>query len=706
MDWRKSTMINASFWDIRDQGYMRIATISPQIVIGNPEANMENHLYMFFDVVDQGAQVVVGPELGLTGYTAQDLFKNRTLYQRLLKALKELLAKTAETNAIFVVGMPIRVDQRLYNCVVVIRQGKILAIIPKSYLPEYNEFREGKWFSPARHLKRKAIRLCGQSAPIGADILIEHTDIEGAVFHFSICEDWWAPVAPHTRASLAGATILIGSHTSNEIVGKDNWVINQIMRPASGTNPSIAIYCSSGNGESTTDVVMGGRQVIAENGNILASTDTLLKLNGDYLIHDVDLWKVVHDRQNFHTAAYNSLDVESDFRVIEISGELGCDNSEVYIKPYRHFDPMPFVPDDKTERLARTLRIFSIQTQGLVTRLRALRPANQMETIQGTFGISGGLDSALSAIIISRACDILGIPKSNIIALTMPGFGTTSGTKNNAIALATQLGFTLIEEDITAICLDLFERVGHDGQTEDLPFENMQAQVRKQLEVAWAAMTRGIVIGTGDWSEGLIGWTTKHGDWRSDYNPNGSLPKTLVQFVVESAALEIFTYHPQTQQVLFDILATPISPELKRPRLDGTIAQETEQVNGPYILTDFYGYWFERYGLNPQRIAWMAYWAFQQIETPFTLQYLKDRFLGRGEPRLNSFINQVFTAQHKRDDIPPSPQLGLSLSTRYYRQMAAEADNTIWREDAESIPTEVPLEIQHATREWVTEYAR
>ena len=591
---------------MNSHGFVRVAAAVPRVHVADPAANAAGVLELLAQAQSRQVDVVIFPELCLTGYTCGDLFQQPVLLDAALAALQGIL-KENPFAGLAVVGLPIVVDDRIHNTAAVFRQGTLLGVVPKTYLPTYREFYESRWFSPGDRDRRPTIVLAGQETPWGTDLLFAAGAL---VVGVEICEDLWTPVPPSSLQALAGATLLLNLSASNEVIGKASYR-RQLVRNQSGRCAAAYVYASCGVHESSTDVVFGGHCLIAENGSMLAES-TRFEREPALLVQDVDIQRLQYERRML-TSFGDSQAIARERSWRRIPFELPTTPRADLV---REIDAHPFVPRGQSELRERCDEIFHIQLAGLARRLERLGKTRL------TLGVSGGLDSTLALLVACKALDALGWSRTLLCGFTLPGFGTTQRTRRNAVALMTQLGVTPREVDIRAICLEEMRAVGHrpfgidlaglgveelsqrlrnlpDHERSDLVFENVQARVRMNL-----LMNQGFAIGTGDLSELALGWCTYGGDHMSMYNPNVSIPKTLVKFLVRWAAENEFA--GEARATLLDIVATRISPELLPTSATGDIVQETESVVGPYELHDFFLFHLLRYAAPPRKILYLA----------------------------------------------------------------------------------------------------
>jgi NAD+ synthase (glutamine-hydrolysing) len=611
----------------------------------------------------EGVQVLTLPEMALTGYTIGDLVHHAALLARAEAGLDQLLEESAGNGRLVVVGMPVSADQRVFNCAVALNSGRILGVIPKTLLPSHKEFYEDRWFSSGWDAVSDSIELAGQRVSFGTDLLFTLRGIPGATVGIEICEDLWAPLSPHEHQALAGATVLLNLSASNEVLAKSDW--RRVM-VSSESGRSIAAYCyaSSGSGESSNDVVFGGHLLIAENGIILQEAARFSR-DSQFLVSDIDLDRLNHDRwaaTSFHEAARRA----GDFRMVEAEVD-----DLIPARLQREIDPHPFVPADPARRAERCRDIFAMQVAGMAKKLSGAGKKQMM------VGVSGGIDSTLTLLVAVKTADSLGLPRGNVHAYTMPGFGTTRRTRDNATKLCRALGVSFDRVDITRTCLSHLRDLKHDGD-EDVVFENVQARYRTEFLFNKANELDAVVMGTGDLTEVALGWCTFGGDHMSHYHVAASVPKTLVRFLVQWVADEE-TADAAARRVLQDILNTPISPELRRPE-NGEIAQRSEEIIGPVELADFYLYPFVRFGMRPGKILYLA----DQVRQRglFEGQYSLDDL----HRWLRSFVQRFFTNQFKRTCMPEGPKVGsVSLSPRGDWRMPSDAEAGLWLEDLEAM---------------------
>ncbi len=652
----------------KDLGFLRIAAAVPLLRVADVDFNVGNIIEAMKKARDEGVQVLAFPEMTITGYTLGDLVQHQALLLKAKEGLHRILEASAGNPMLVTVGMPLEVEQRLFNCAVVLNSGRILGVIPKTLLPSYKEFYEDRWFTSSMDARCDGVELLGEQVPFGTDILFGLRGISSALIGVEICEDLWMPMSPHEHQALAGATVLINLSASNEVLGKADW--RQIM-VSSESGRCIAAYCyvSSGIGESSNDIVYSGHVLVAENGTVLGESERLSS-SAQFIISDIDLERLVHDRRVFTTFHETSRQREN-FRIIETEVAEPIAN-----KLWRTIDPHPFVPADPTKRAERCRDIFSMQVAALAQKLSGAKRSHLV------LGVSGGLDSTLALLVAVKTMDFLGLPRANVHAHSLPGFGTTRRTKANATKLCHTLGVSLEQTDITRTSRSHLRDLKHDGQ-QDVVFENVQARYRTEFFFNKANQLDGIVLGTGDLTEIALGWCTFSGDQLSHYHVNASVPKTLVRFLVRWVADEELAASP-AQNVLYDVLKTPITPELL-PAERGQITQKSEEVIGPVELADFYLYPFIRFGTRPGKILYLADEARKQelFDGKYALNDL--------HRWLKSFIERFFANQFKRTCFPEGPKVGsVSLSPRGDWRMPSDAETKLWLEDLEAMKAKLP----------------
>jgi len=624
-------------------GFYRVGAGVNKTVVGNPAKNSQEIIALIKESHQKEVSVIVFPELTLTGYTASDLFLNQTLLTAQDEALKDILNNITNINTIAIIGMVLLEADRLYNCAVVLQNGKMLGVIPKSYLPNKKEFYEKRQFTTGRDITRTTTDLLGEEVPFGVDLLF--TDKKNMTFGIEICEDLWAVTPPSNHMASNGANLLFNLSASNELIGKHAYR-EELVRTQSARCMAAYVYSSAGVGESTTDTVFGGHALISEYGSTLAQNKRF-RLDSHLITADVDLERMKWLRVN--ESSYGDARRKKT-RVIKVDALPNLSDIERFI------NPMPFVPSRYADKKHRCDEIVHIQAHGLIKRM------SHAHIQKAVIGISGGLDSTLALLSTHRAFEMMGWDAQNIIAVTMPGFGTTTRTKSNATELCEALGVTLKTVDITDISLKEFEAIGHDKEEHSVTYENVQARARTSILMNMANKEGGLVIGTGDLSEIALGWSTYNGDHMSMYALNSGIPKTLIQYVIE-----YYKSNEKIADIIDDILATPISPELL-PHSEDEIVQETENIVGPYELHDFFLYHFIKYGAKPNKIQHLALQAFDT-------KYPADEV----SKWLKLFLRRFFTQQFKRSCMPDGPKVGsISLSPRADWKMPSDVDFESW----------------------------
>lgn len=660
-----------SFLDIRAHGFVRTAVCVPRGRVADPAYNAEQHILLLRTVHAAGAHYAACPELGLSGYSCGDLFFQEPLLAGSLTALEQLARTTAEWNLLFSVGLPLVVDDRLFNCAVTLYGGRPVAVVPKAYPPNYREFYELRWFQPAAAARRKTIALLGHEVPFGTDVLVRLPDLAGFVLHTDVCEDLWAPISPGTHAALAGATVLANLSASNITIGKAEYR-QALVASSSAKNLAVQLYSAAGFGESTADLAWDGHGLIAERGEVLAETERYA-LHGAHALVDVDLRALAEDRMRQTSFGQNAVACGLPMRTIDVTSRHDARDATLWETLRRTVPSHPFVPADTSRRDQRCREIFQIMASSLARRIESLPTAHQRIVI----GVSGGRDSTQALLVAIHAMDMLGRSRHDVIGVTMPGFGTSNATYDAACGLVRALGATLRDIPMHEVANTVFTAIGHDPHVEDVTFENVQAWARKFLLFSIASREHAIDLGTGDLSELALGFATYGGDHMSHYAINTGVPKTLISELIRWAAERVFQAEPAVQHALHAVLATPISPELLRPSADGQITQRSEDLVGPYELHDFYLYWFLRFGFGPRRIARMALHAFGgQYDVAAIKRWLL------------VFLRRFFANQFKRDCIPDGPKVGSggSLSPRGDWRMPSDASAAPWLAEAETIP--------------------
>lgn len=633
--------------------YMRVAAAVPLLKVADPNYNAKEIAKVTVRAAEEEVRVLVFPELSMTGYTCQDLFKQKTLISECEEALRFLLEETKHLNMLIAIGMPVKADNQLFNCAVLLKEGKILGIIPKTYIPNYNEFYEGRWFAPSTNRISDAITLCEQEI-IFSENLLFRDNLSSLCVGVDVCEDLWVNIPPSSYHTMYGANLILNLSASNEAVGKADYRRDLVKMHSSKCITSY-VYTSAGEDESTTDLVFSGHCMIAEDGKLLEED----KLSDGFIYSDIDLEKINSKRANCNV--YMSNLERRNYKYVNFN--LGCiENVELE----GFVNPMPFVPsiEDRDRRLSD---ILNIQATGLYQRMKKI---NAKKAI---IGISGGLDSTLALIVTVEAFIKLKEPLKNIIAVTMPGFGTTDRTYKNAQVLMRELSVTVKEISIKEACLQHFKDIGQSMDNHDVTYENAQARERTQILMDIANQEGGIVVGTGDLSELALGWCTYNGDHMSMYGVNSGIPKTLVKYIVKWYA--DYKTTGEIQKALIDIFNTPVSPELLPPDKEGNIRQFTENTVGSYELNDFFLYNMLHNGYGPEKIYYLAKIAFEK-------EYSDDIIL----ETLKKFYKRFFTQQFKRSCMPDGVKVGsVSLSPRGDLKMPSDASYELWLKKCENI---------------------
>lgn len=633
-------------------GFVKVAAATPDIRVADVEFNTQNIINAMEEAQKNGAKILVFPELCVTGYTCSDLFDHSVLLKASRKALLEIAENTNDKDMLVFVGAPLEVNGKLYNVAAAMNQGEIIGFTTKTFLPNYGEFYEMRQFTPGPQTVRE-ITFEGKKIPFGPQILFQAEGMEELVVAAEICEDVWSPIPPSIQAALEGATVIVNCSASDETIGKDTYrralISGQSARLISGY-----IYANAGEGESTTDLVFGGHNIIAENGTILKESSRYVN---EIIYSELDLQRITGERRKNTT--FQPLDEETLVRV-----PFTVEETKTFLT--RTFPKKPFVPSDEQTRAQRCEEILTIQAMGLKKRLAHTNARTAV------VGISGGLDSTLALLVTARAFDMLGRDKKDIIAVTMPCFGTTDRTYQNACEMSKKVGATLIEVPIADAVNIHFRDIGHDPEDHSVTYENCQARERTQVLMDIANKTWGMVIGTGDLSELALGWATYNGDHMSMYGVNASVPKTLVRHLVKYAADD--TKDEALKNVLYDVLDTPVSPELLPPK-DGDIAQKTEDLVGPYELHDFFLYFMLRFGYEPSKIFRIACMTFDG-------EYDKETIF----KWLETFCRRFFSQQFKRSCLPDGPKVGtVAVSPRGDLRMPSDASAAIWLAELEGL---------------------
>ncbi|APX74027.1 Glutamine-dependent NAD(+) synthetase [Achromobacter insolitus] len=680
------------FFNLYSHGFARVAVGVPECKVADPAFNAAQTIALAQQAAQGGAVLAAFPELGLSAYTCDDLFHQKALLDECEAALAQVVAATAEMDIAVVVGAPLRVAHQLFNCAVVAAGGRVLGVVPKSYLPNYGEFYEARQFSAGDCATASEIHLLGQTVPFGSELIFQMEKLPLFQFHVEICEDVWVPIPPSSFAALAGATVLVNLSASNIVVGKSEYR-HQLVAQQSARCLSAYMYTSAGRGESSTDLAWDGQALIYENGELLGESERFLG-HSHLLFADVDLERLSRERMRqttFGQSVRRHQDEVRKFRSVAVPVDPPLEDAELALE--RRVARFPYVPADPQRRDARCKEVYSIQVQALVQRLSASRMSKVV------IGISGGLDSTHALLVCAKAMDALDLPRSNILAVTMPGFATSSRTLQQARRLMAVVGCTASEIDIRPSCLQMLKDLGHpyaDGKpVYDITFENVQAGERTNHLFRIANFNNAIVIGTGDLSELALGWCTYGvGDHMSHYSVNASVPKTLITHLVRWVA-ESGRLGEEGAEVLLDVLGTDVSPELVPGGADDKPVQKSEDSIGPYELQDFNLYYTLRYGFAPTKVAFLALAAWRDREAgawPEGGHVARNQYdLAAIKRNLKIFLDRFFRlSQFKRSCVPNAPKVGSggSLSPRGDWRAPSDSESAVWMRDAERIPDE------------------
>ena len=656
-------------------GYFRAGVASPSLVVADTDTNSQGIIQLVKEAEKNEIKLLVFPELSITGYTCQDLFLQKALEEKSLESIQNICRKTKDTDVLFAVGSPVVFEGERYNCAVFIQHGKIIAIIPKSFIPNYGEFYEDRWFK-AWDRETEHIKLFGDhEIPFGTDILIEDDNDSRIKIACEICEDLWVPLSPSTRHAINGATVIANLSAGNEVAGKADYR-RMLASSHSAKTISAYLYANAGHDESTTDMVFSGHNLICHNGSV--KKESSLFSDSDKILYcDLDIEKLIQDRLKSSTFCKGKKFIGGSYTKVNVKfnqNNLGIKNQN---KLMDFIDPHPFVPSSKEKRRERCLAVIEMQSEGLAKRLRHIHAKSAV------IGLSGGLDSTLALLATARAFDKCNLDRKNIHAITMPAFGTTDRTYNNACLLAEKTGTTLKEIDIKKSVTQHYKDIDHDINVHDITYENGQARGRTYILMDYANKTAGLVIGTGDLSELALGWCTYNGDHMSMYGVNSSIPKTLVRYLVSWFADDAAEHGDnELALVLKDILDTPVSPELLPPE-NGTISQKTEELVGPYELHDFFLYYVLRWGFSPKKIFYLACTALEGRQAEGTeLVYTREIIL----KWLKSFYRRFFMQQFKRSCMPDGAKVGtVNLSPRGDWRMPSDASASLWIKECDEI---------------------
>lgn len=639
-------------------GFVKVAAAVPHVQVADCFYNIQQMEGLMRQASDKGVQIIAFPEMSVTAYTCLDLFAQQALLKNAEQALLKLVSDTADLNILTIAGAPLVTENRLINAAVAFQSGKILGVVPKTYIPNYKEFQEQRWFTSATELRDKTISIGDRTYPLGSHLLFTAGQVKVGI---EICEDLWVPVPPSSLLAMEGANILVNISASNELIGKHHYLRSLICQQSARCMAGY-VYASAGFGESSTDLVFAGNGIIAENGTLLEESPRFT-MQEQLVISEIDIENLQNDRQ-VNTSFMHGASTLLGGETITIPFALSENSGQPVLT--RSVDPHPFTPSGDALK-ERCEEIFQIQVAGLAKRIV------HTHSRTAVVGISGGLDSTLALLVTVMTFDALNIPRNQILGITMPGFGTTDRTYTNACDLIRSLGVTLKEISIKDACLQHFKDISHNPSVHDVTYENSQARERTQILMDVANQKNGMVIGTGDLSELALGWATYNGDHMSMYGVNGSIPKTLVRYLVEWVAHN--RVDEASRATLLDIVDTPISPELIPADENGNIKQKTEDLVGPYELHDFFLYYFLRFGSSPAKIYFLAQQAFSDSYDKETIRKW-----------LHTFFRRFFQLQFKRSCLPDGPKVGsVSLSPRGDWRMPSDAMATLWLKEIEEL---------------------
>ena len=639
-------------------GFVKVAAAVPHVQVADCFYNIQQMEGLMRQASDKGVQIIAFPEMSVTAYTCLDLFAQQTLLKNAGQALLKLVSDTADLNILTIAGTPLVTENRLINAAIAFQSGKILGVVPKTYIPNYKEFQEQRWFTSATELRDKTVSIGDRTYPLGSHLLFTAGQVKVGI---EICEDLWVPVPPSSLLAMEGANILVNISASNELIGKHHYLRSLICQQSARCMAGY-VYASAGFGESSTDLVFAGNGIIAENGTLLEESPRFT-MQEQLVISEIDIENLQNDRQ-VNTSFMHGASTLLASETITIPFALSENSGQPVLT--RSVDPHPFTPSGDALK-ERCEEIFQIQVAGLAKRIV------HTHSRTAVVGISGGLDSTLALLVTVMTFDALNIPRNQILGITMPGFGTTDRTYTNACDLIRSLGVTLKEISIKDACLQHFKDISHNPSVHDVTYENSQARERTQILMDVANQENGMVIGTGDLSELALGWATYNGDHMSMYGVNGSIPKTLVRYLVEWVAHN--RVDEASRATLLDIVDTPISPELIPADENGNIKQKTEDLVGPYELHDFFLYHFLRFGSSPAKIYFLAQQAFGGSYDKETIRKW-----------LHTFFRRFFQQQFKRSCLPDGPKVGsVSLSPRGDWRMPSDAMATLWLKEIEGL---------------------
>lgn len=640
---------------MREYGYFRVAAAVPNVKPADVEFNTREIIELYRKGSGENVEFMVLPELCVSAYTCGDLFYQSLLLDKVEEALAEIAAETTQSDTVIAVGAPLRHESRLFNCAVVIGHGKILGIVPKTYIPNYNEFYERRWFSPATDVTSGTITVLKTEIPFSRDLIFR---VNGVNVGIEICEDLWVPAPPSSTLATLGAEVIINLSATDETIGKHRYLVD-LIRQQSARCRCAYVYASAGNGESSTDLVFSGNAIIAEDGALLR-TSPRFRMHSLFEAADIDVERLRNDRMKFRTFSECAPDMTATYVDTQDARPKTLEETGLY----REIDPHPFVPSDKTRLRERCNEILDMQAWGLARRLDATGCRRVV------IGISGGLDSTLALLVAVRAFDMMKLPRKGILGVTMPGLATSERTHSNAWELMRLLDVDMMEIAINPAVAQHFSDIGQDPEKHDATYENSQARERTQILMDLSNKVGGMVVGTGDLSELALGWCTYNGDQMSMYGVNASIPKTLVKYLVSHFAME---ENEETKRVLDDIVDTPISPELVPAKSDKEIAQKTEDLVGPYELHDFFIYHMLRNSFEPAKIYMLARKGFAGVYDDATIKHW-----------MKTFYRRFFNQQFKRSAMPDGPKVGsICLSPRGDWRMPSDASSRLWLDSVE-----------------------
>ncbi|GLV55434.1 NAD(+) synthase [Dictyobacter sp. S3.2.2.5] len=647
-------------------GFLRVAVVAPELQVANIRFNTRVIIDSLRQAAARGCRLALFPELCITSYSCADLFYQSLLQQQAREALLEIAEAAGDAQIAAVVGLPIELGGKLYNCAALVSEHVVQGIVPKTYLPTNNEYYEERWFTSAKDCPLQIIQFAEQTIPFGTDLLFSALNFPGCMLGIEVCEDLWAVQPPSGDMALAGATVLLNTSASDEVLGKADYRRGLVQQQAARCLAAY-LYAGASANESTTDIVFSGHCMISENGNMLAETERF-QFSTQMAVADIDVQRMNHER--LRNSSFSAASPNQSYRNIQFNLPTGAASSEEKQKLLRpDLSPTPFVPANPAQRARHCQEIFHLQSVGLAKRLK------HTGLTKVTLGLSGGLDSTLALLVTQQAFEMLNLKRDGIVAITMPGFGTSSRTLKNAEQLAKSLGITLQRIPIKEAVLQHFKDIGHNPKTHDITYENAQARERTQILMDVANQVGGLMVGTGDLSESALGWCTYNADHMSMYHVNIGVPKTLVRYLIEWSADSV--YSGTTSDVLKDISATPISPELLPLGENDALVQQTEATIGPYVLHDFFLFYAVRHSFAPRKIYWLACQVFKGYHTP---EEIRDW--------LRTFYQRFFASQFKRSAMPDGPKVGsVALSPRGDWRMPSDASSALWIQEIDALPS-------------------